>query len=382
MAAELNRLAAARRLVVKIGSAVLVDAESGRLRAEWLTAFAAEIARRRRAGQEILIVSSGAVALGRRQLGLPPGPLRLEDSQAAAATGQLGLAHAFQEALAAHAITVALVLLTAQDTEMRRRYLNARNTLTALLGRGAVPIINENDTVVTEEIRVGDNDRLAALVAVMIGADGLVLLSDVAGLHTADPRHEPNARHIPEITEITAEIEAMASPPERRPGEPTMGRGGMATKLQAARIAMQGGCHMLITDGRAPDALAAADIDGAGGGGTWFLAEATPTTARKRWIAGSLNPIGAITIDAGAARALGAGKSLLPAGVSAVEGAFERGDAVVVRDQEGRELARGLIAYSAPDAVRIIGHRSHEIAEILGYRGREEMIHRDDLVLT
>ncbi len=378
MAAALNRLADARRLVIKIGSAILVDAESGRLRAGWLTAFAAEVSRRRRTGQEVLIVSSGAIALGRRQLGLAKGPLRLEDGQAAAATGQLSLAHAFQEALAAHDITVALVLLTAQDTEMRRRYLNARNTLSALLARDAVAIINENDTVVTEEIRVGDNDRLAARVAVMMGADGLVLLSDVAGLHTADPRLDPEARLIGEVNEITAEVEAMASPAAHQPGKAVMGKGGMATKLRAARIAMQGGCHMLITDGRAPDALARADA----GGGTWFLAEATPTTARKRWIAGSLRPAGSVAIDAGAARALGDGKSLLPAGVSAVEGAFEKGDAVVVRNGEGRELARGLIKYSAAEAARIAGHRSVEIIDLLGYRGPEELIHRDDLVLT
>ncbi len=378
MAADLNRLAGAGRIIVKIGSALLVDGETGRLRADWLTAFAAEIARRRARGQEVLIVSSGAIALGRRQLGLPPGPLRLEDSQAAAATGQLGLAHAFKEALAKHDITVALVLLTAQETETRRRYLNARDTLTALLSRGAVAIINENDTITTEAIRFGDNDRLAARVAVMMGADCLILLSVVDGLYTTDPRRDPEARKIPEIAEITPELEAMARASEPRSGETSLGRGGMATKLQAARIAMQGGCHMLIADGRAMDALRRADA----GGGSWFLAGVTPTTPRKRWIAGSLNPTGGIVIDAGAVTALRTGKSLLPAGVSAVEGTFERGDAVVVRDSEGRELARGLIAYSAADASRILGHRSHEIAELLGYRGRDEMIHRDDLVLT
>jgi glutamate 5-kinase len=275
--------------------------------------------------------------------------------------------------LAGHDITVAQILLTATDTEMRRRYINARNTLSALLKRGVVPVINENDTVATEEIRVGDNDRLAARVAAMISADCLVLLSDIDGLYTADPRQVADASFIAEVAEITPEIEAMAG--VARVG---MGQGGMVTKLQAARIALQAGCHMAIADGRHQNALA---ILARGGVATWFVAQATPTTARKRWIAGSLRPAGSVSIDAGAAAALKRGKSLLPAGVHAVAGAFERGDAVLIQDLDGAEIARGLIAYSADEAARIMRHNSNEIETILGYRGREELIHRDDLVL-
>ncbi len=365
-------LTEARRVVVKIGSSLLVDERTGDLRRDWLHALADDIVMLRERGREVLIVSSGAIALGRRHLGLKPGPLRLEDSQAAAATGQIRLAHAYEEALARHDVTVALILLTSHDTEQRRRYLNARSTLTTLLSRGAVPVVNENDTVATDEIRVGDNDRLAARVAAMISADCLVMLSDVDGLFTADPRQNRNADLLTEIGEITPALEAMAG------GSGDMGRGGMITKLQAARIAQQAGCHTVIINGTAQRPISAYE---ASGRGTWFNSNATPTTARKRWIAGSLRPAGSVTVDAGAAAALQNGKSLLPAGIRRIDGDFERGDAVVILDHDGAELGRGLIAYSANDARRIMGHRSHEIEALLGFRGREEMVHRDDLVL-
>jgi glutamate 5-kinase len=369
-----GRLAEAKRLIVKIGSALLVDDATGDIRRAWLEALVADLARCRARGQEVLIVSSGAIAVGRRHLGLTGRALKLEEKQAAAATGQIRLAHAYQEALAGHGLTVAQILLTPEDTEERRRHLNARATLEQLLALGAVPVINENDTVATAEIRFGDNDRLAARVAQMISADTLVLLSDIDGLYTADPRREPGARHIAELREITPEIEAMG-------GAAPAGysSGGMVTKLAAARIALAAGCRMAIARGDGLHPLAALE---AGARCTWFLPAAEPRTARKRWIAGTLNPMGALTIDEGAAAALRRGTSLLPAGVVAVEGSFERGDAVVVRDGEGREVARGLSAYSSADARAIAGHKSGEIEAILGYRGRNAMIHRDDLVVS
>jgi glutamate 5-kinase len=322
----------------------------------------------------VILVSSGAIAVGRRHLGLATGALRLEEKQASAATGQIRLAHAYQETLARHQITVAQILLTLDDTEERRRHLNARSTLNTLLKMGAVPVINENDTVATAEIRFGDNDRLAARVAAMISADTLVLLSDIDGLYTADPRKDKNATHIAEITEMTSDIEAMA-------GEAPTGysSGGMVTKLAAARIAMSAGCRMAIADGRRMNPLQTI-LDG--GTCSWFLPASEPKTARKRWIAGALKPSGALTVDAGALAALKSGRSLLPAGIIKVEGRFERGDAVIVTDAQGNEVARGLVAYSARDAKHIMGHKSREIADLLGYRGRDEMIHRDDLVLS
>ena len=366
-------LSKARRLVIKIGSSLLVDQQTGALRREWLDALADDVAACRSRKQDVLLVSSGAIALGRRSLGLGARTLRLEDSQAAAAAGQIRLAHAYHESLARHAVPVAQILLTSDDTEQRRNYLNARNTLTALLARGSVPVVNENDTVATEEIRFGDNDRLAARVAAMIGADCLVLLSDIDGLYSADPRQDSNAAFIAEVAAITPEIEAMATGTGSHDGS-----GGMVTKLQAARLAAQAGCAMVITDGTAPHPLARLEN---GGRGTWFTTAATPASARKRWIAGSLRAKGAITIDAGAVHALARGKSLLPAGVTAVEGDFQRGDAVIVHGPDGLALARGLTAYSVADAQRIKGHRSDQIQAILGFLGREEMIHRDDLVL-
>jgi glutamate 5-kinase len=371
-------LAQARRLVVKIGSALLV-ADDGEVRRSWLDALAGDVAHCRGRGQEVILVSSGAIAVGRRHLGLGGNRLRLEEKQAAAATGQIRLAHAYQEALAGHGITVAQILLTLEDTEARRRHLNARATFAQLLALGAVPLVNENDTVATTEIRFGDNDRLAARVAQMTSADMLVLLSDIDGLYTADPRHQPDARHIPLVTEIGPEIEAMAG--EAAPGYSS---GGMVTKLAAARIATDAGCHMLIARGSrktatAPGPLAAIE---AGGRATLFLPRGEPRSARKAWIAAAINPCGTIVVDDGAVGALRRGKSLLPAGVVGVEGIFERGDAVIVRDRAGAEAGRGVSAYSSADICRIAGHKSGEIAAILGYRGRDEIIHRDDLVVT
>jgi glutamate 5-kinase len=367
-------LAASRRLIVKIGSALLVDEASGNIRRAWLEALMEDLARCRARGQEVLIVSSGAIAVGRRHLGLTGNALKLEEKQAAAATGQIRLAHAYQEALARHGITVAQILLTPEDTEERRRHLNARATLNQLLALGAVPVINENDTVATAEIRFGDNDRLAARVAQMVSADTLVLLSDIDGLYTADPRRDKTARLIPEVRELTSEIEAMAG--DALPGDSS---GGMVTKLAAARIAMTAGCRMVIAKGTHLRPLAALEN---GAAATWFIPSAEPLTARKSWIAGALNPVGVLIVDDGAAQALKRGKSLLPAGIAAIEGAFERGDAVIVRLRDGGEAARGLTAYSSADISRIAGHKSGEIAAILGYRGRDEVIHRDDLVLT
>jgi glutamate 5-kinase len=366
-------LAQARRIVVKIGSALLVDQERGALRREWFESVCADLARCMKRGQEVLVVSSGAIALGRRVLGLKPGALRLEESQAAAATGQIRLAQAWQEELARHDINAAQILLTLQDTESRRQYLNARSTVNALLKLGAVPVINENDTVATTEIRFGDNDRLAARVAEMVSADALVLLSDIDGLYTADPGVDPAAKFIPEVTVLTPEIEAMGG--GSRSG---LGRGGMVTKLAAARLAMNAGCRMVIASGKVNAPLSAIED---GGRCTWFVPAGTPLTARKQWIGGSLSPAGALVLDDGAVAALGQGKSLLPAGVKAVEGEFDRGDAVRVTAPDGRELGRGLVAYDSADARRIAGRRSSEIEAVLGYRGRDEMIHRDDLVL-
>ena len=367
-------LADAKRIVIKIGSVLLVEQATGTIHRTWLNALADDIAGLVRGGSEIVLVSSGAIAVGRRHLGLTRGTLKLEESQAAAATGQIRLAHAYQETLARHDITVAQVLLTLDDTEERRRHLNARSTLTTLLRLGTVPVINENDTVATSEIRFGDNDRLAARVAAMMNADALVLLSDIDGLYSADPKVDPDAKFIAEVSAITPEIEAMAG--RAQPGHSS---GGMVTKLAAARIAVGAGCRMVIADGRELYPLAAIQN---GARATWFLSQVEPRTARKRYIAASLRPAGTLILDEGARRALGSGKSLLPAGVTAIEGAFQRGDAVVLRGLDGAEIARGLSAYSAADARRIIGHKSREIEAILGYRGREELVHRDDMVLS
>ncbi len=368
------RLARAKRVVVKIGSALLVEKSTGRINRAWLDTLAADVAAMRARGQEVVIVSSGAIALGRRQLGLAPGKLKLEESQAAAAVGQIRLAHAWKEVLEQHDCAVAQMLLTLGDTEERHRYLNARSTLNTLLKLGAIPVINENDTVATAEIRYGDNDRLAARVAQMASADCLVLLSDVDGLYTSDPSRDATAKFIPEVTGITPEIEAMAGG-----SASDVGSGGMVTKVLAGKIAVAAGCNMCITVGREPHPLQRIE---AGGRCTWFVAQASPKTVRKQWIAGLLQPAGVLHVDAGAAKALRGGKSLLPAGVTQVEGRFDRGDAVIVRDVDGAEIARGLSAYSSEDARRASGRRSQELEAILGYRGRDELIHRDDLVLT
>jgi len=367
-------VASSRRLIVKIGSSLLVDESTGEIRRPWLEALIEDVVACRKRGQQVLIVTSGAVAVGRHPLGLAAGPLRLEEKQAAASAGQLRLAHAYQDAASRFGVTVAQILLTPDDTEARRRHLNARATIEQLLNLKALPVINENDTVATAEIRFGDNDLLAARVAQMISADTLVLLSDIDGLYTSDPRRDPKAKHIAELHEITAEIDAMA---ERAP--PGLSSGGMVTKLAAARIALAAGCRMAIAKGQDLHPLAAIDR---GARVTWFIPSAEPLTARKRWIAGAVKLSGALVVDDGAAAALKRGTSLLPAGVSHVEGSFERGDAVVVRSKDGKELARGLSAYSSEDASAIAGHKSGEIEAILGYRGRDEMIHRDDLVLT
>jgi len=362
----------ARRLVVKIGSALLVDQETGALRADWLKGLALDVAEAKSRGTDVILVSSGSIALGRRVLGLPPGPLALEQSQAAAAVGQIRLARAYEEALAPHGITTAQVLVTLEDTADRRRYLNSRATTATLIGLGVVPIVNENDTVATDEIRFGDNDRLAAQIAATVGADQLVLLSDVDGLYTANPRLDPSARRIEVVEALTPEIEAMA-------GDPVSGlsKGGMKTKLMAARTAVAAGCAMAIVEGSAPRPLAAL----AGGAPcTWFLPDGDPQAARKRWIA-AMKPKGEVAIDAGAAKALAEGKSLLPAGVREVAGRFGRGDPVVIIGPGGETLGKGLVRYTAEEARAIAGRRSGDIAAILGYPGRAALIHRDDMVV-
>lgn len=362
-----------RRIVVKVGSSLLVDSDAGDLRTMWLAALADDIAKLHREGRELLIVSSGSIALGRGHLKLPRGPLKLEESQAAAAVGQIALARIWSEVLGDHGIRAGQILVTLQDTEERRRYLNARSTIAKLLELRAVPVINENDTVATSEIRYGDNDRLAARVATMTSADLLILLSDVDGLYDSPPSQNPNAKLVPVVESVTSQIEAMAGAAESE-----LSRGGMRTKIEAAKIATTGGTHMMIASGKVDHPLARiAD----GGRCTWFLTPASPVTARKRWIAGSLEPKGTLTIDAGAVSALRAGKSLLPAGVIRVDGQFARGDAVVVRGPDTREIGRGLVAYDAEDAEKIKGHSSPEVMTILGISGRAEMIHRDDLVV-
>jgi len=358
--------------VIKIGSALLVDRATGQVRATWLNSLADDIAGLKRAGKEVVLVSSGSIALGRQILGLARGPLELEQSQAAASVGQISLAHAYQGVFQQRGLTTAQILLTLGDTEERRRYLNARRTIDTLLVHGAVPVVNENDTVATAEIRYGDNDRLSARVAGMISADCLVLLSDIDGLYTAPPGTDDNARRLDLVENITPDIEAMAGDAGSE-----LSRGGMVTKIEAAKIARSAGTSMVIALGHGLHPIAQLDQDAAC---TWFLAPSDPVTARKRWIAGQLEPRGSITVDAGAERALKAGKSLLPAGVSAISGHFGRGDMVRVLSEDGRELGRGLTAYGNADALRILGKKSGAIAEILGYRGRIELIHRDDLV--
>jgi glutamate 5-kinase len=364
----------ARRVVVKIGSALLADRATGVLKADWLASLMDDVARLKKAGKDVVLVSSGAVALGRHKLGLPKGPLELEQSQAAAAVGQISLAHAYEALAANHGLTTAQVLLTLGDTEERRRYLNARRTIETLLEYKAIPVVNENDTVATAEIRYGDNDRLSARVASMVSADCLVLLSDIDGLYTAPPADNPDAKHIPLVTEITAEIEAMAGDAGTE-----LSKGGMKTKIEAGKIALAAGTNMVITSGKILNPLRAISE---GAKVTWFLAKSDPVTAKKRWIAGQLEPKGTLYIDAGAEKALFSGKSLLPAGVKRVEGSFDRGDAVIIRAADGRELGRGLAAYAKGEAERIIGRKSSEIEDILGFVFGDVLVHRDDMALN
>jgi glutamate 5-kinase len=368
-----RRLTDAKRVVVKVGSSLLVDSDKGRLNRVWLESLAADVAASRKRGQDVILVSSGAIALGRRHLTLGTGKLKLEESQAAAAVGQIRLAHAYKELLDVHEITVAQILLTLGDTEQRRRYLNARGTLNTLLSLGAVPLINENDTVATAEIRYGDNDRLAARVAQMVGADCLVLLSDIDGLYTANPNLDPDAQFIARVLEITPAIEAMAGG-----SGSDMGSGGMQTKIAAAKIAVAAGCHLCISLGSVEHPL---QRIAEGERCTWFMPSSTPLATRKQWIAGTLKPAGAISVDDGAVRALMGGKSLLPAGVTRAVGRFDRGDTVSIVGPDGTEIGRGICAYSDVDAARIIGRKSAEIEKVLGFRGRDEIVHRDDLVL-
>src|SRR6516165_1517907 len=363
-----------RRIVVKVGSSLLVDSAAGEVRIAWLSAVAADIAKLHQGGRELLVVSSGSIALGRSRLKLPRGPLKLEESQAAAAVGQIALARIWSEVLGTHGIGTGQILVTLQDTEERRRYLNARSTIAKLLEWRAVPVINENDTVATSEIRYGDNDRLAARVATMASADLLILLSDVAGLYTAPPLENPDARLIPVVQKVSAEIEAMAGGAASQ-----LSRGGMRTKIEAAKIATTGGTHMLIADGRIEHPVARIRE---GAPCTWFLTGSNPVTARKKWIAGSLEPRGALHIDAGASQAISTGKSLLPAGVTRVEGNFMRGDCVLIRDDRGAEIGRGLVAYDTSHAVQIAGRNSQDIESVLGMPGRAAIIHRDDMVLA
>ena len=362
-----------RRIVIKIGSALLVDRGTG-LKGGWLDAICSDIAELKAHGIDVLVVSSGAIALGRTVLGLPPGALKLEESQAAAAVGQIALARAWSESLSRDGIIAGQILLTLGDTEERRRYLNARATINQLLRIGAIPIINENDTVATSEIRYGDNDRLAARVATMAGADLLVLLSDIDGLYTAPPHVDPEARFLDIVPAITPDIEAMAGGAASE-----LSRGGMRTKIDAGKIATSAGCAMIIASGKTQHPLRALEQ---GARSSWFSPSGTPVTARKTWIAGQLQPAGEVVVDAGAGKALGAGKSLLPAGLVSVSGNFHRGDTVAIIGPDGREIARGLAGYDADEARQIVGRKSGEIEAILGYAGRAAMIHRDDLVIT
>lgn len=367
-----NRMKNARRVVVKIGSALLVDRDTGALRSDWLMALAADVARMKKRGQDVVLVSSGSIALGRTVLGLSQGPLPLEKSQAAAAVGQIRLARAYEEVLTPHGITTAQVLVTLEDSRDRKRYLNSRATLAQLLSMNVIAIVNENDTVATDEIRYGDNDRLAAQVAVTVGADLVVLLSDVDGLYTSNPTEDATAKRLETVTEITPQIEAMA-------GDAGSGlsKGGMKTKVLAARTAMSGGASLVITEGSAMSPLSGLEQ---GASATWFIPQDTPQLARKRWIA-SMKSEGTLTLDSGAVAALKRGNSLLPAGVTAVSGPFERGAPVQLLSPDGDSIGTGLSRYTSDEAEQLKGHQSGEIADILGYPGRAALVHRDDMVL-
>ena len=374
MSRPIPAIADFRRVVIKVGSSLLVDAKAGRVNEAWLASLVADIARLHEEKRDVLVVSSGSIALGRSVLKLPKGPLKLEESQAAAAVGQIALARTWSEALGRHGVQAGQILVTLGDTEERRRYLNARSTIDKMLEWRVVPVINENDTVATNEIRYGDNDRLAARVATMVSADLLVLLSDIDGLYDAPPGANTKANLIPLVEHITPEIEAMAGVANSE-----LSRGGMQTKIEAGKIATTSGTHMVIASGKVEHPISAIEQ---GARCTWFLTPANPVTSRKRWIAGSLEPRGTLTIDTGAAAALRMGRSLLPAGVIRIDGQFARGDAVIVRDADGQEIGRGLIAYDIEEAEKIRGRSSSDIPSLLGYDGRVEMIHRDDLVVN
>ena len=367
------RIAEAKRIVVKVGSVLLVDDNSGTLHNNWLNSLGKDVAALRDRGHEVILVSSGAIALGRRYLELKPGELKLEEKQAAAAVGMVRLAQSYQETLNKFDLSVAQILLTLDDSENRRRYLNARSTIMTLLRVGVVPLINENDTIATDEIRFGDNDRLAARVASMVSADLLILLSNINGLYTADPAQDKAAKLVPTVTEMTHEIEEMASNTVTSDSS-----GGMPTKLAAAKQCLGAGCRMIICEGRGMFPLKSLEN---GGDCTWFIPSGNPQTARKRWISGSLQSLGSVIVDDGAVAALERGRSLLPAGILRIEGTFQRGDAITIMKRDGSEFGRGLIAYSSEDATQIIGHKTGEIEDLLGYRGRDEIIHRDDLVI-
>ncbi|MBT5072954.1 MAG: glutamate 5-kinase [Kordiimonadaceae bacterium] len=367
-------IANSNRVVIKIGSALLIDSDNGKINSNWLSTIAEDVAALKKRGKQVILVSSGSIALGRQILGLKMSK-KLVENQAAAAIGQIELASSFREKLACHDIPVAQVLLTYSNTENRSQYLNARGTINRLLKLGVVPVINENDTVATDEVRFGDNDRLAARVASMCEADTLFMLSDIDGLYNADPKSDSNAEFIDYVEEITPEIKKMAGDPVST----GFGSGGMITKIAAAGIATTSGCNMVIINGTVNNPINEYIKNGRG---TWFKASTTPLASKKKWIAGALSPVGTIVIDEGAAKALRNGKSLLPAGVVKVEGDFKRGDTVKVTGPDNREIARGLVAYASEEATKIIGIKSSDIEQILGYGGREELIHRSDLVMS
>jgi glutamate 5-kinase len=368
-----HRISDAKRIVIKIGSSLLVDNATGKIHRAWLTTLIDDIVQCWKRGQQVILVSSGAIPLGRRHLKLKNRVLQLEEKQAAAAVGQIQLSHAYQEMLEKNDITVAQILLTLDDSENRPRYLNAKNTLETLLNLRAIPVINENDTVATAEIRFGDNDRLAARVAQMVGADTLVLLSDIEGLYTENPQLDSSATLLREVTKLTPDILAMAGD-----SATAYGSGGMITKLAAAKIALSSGCCMVIAAGKHLHPLSRIDQDE---NNTWFIPDTTPTKARKNWIAQHLKPKGHIVVDDGAIAALQQGKSLLSVGIIDIKDDFQKGDAICILTKNQKEIARGLSNYASHEAIKIMGINSSEFEKILGYCCSEEIIHRDNLVL-
>ncbi|MCH2547713.1 MAG: glutamate 5-kinase [Alphaproteobacteria bacterium] len=364
----------AQRIVIKTGSALVTHEATCQPRSEWMASLAEDIAALKKSGKQVILVSSGAVSLGRNLLGLDTKTLlSLDEKQAAAACGQVALMDAWRTSFAAHHLTVAQLLLTLDTSEFRRHYLNARNTLDTLLTLGAIPIVNENDTVATAELKIGDNDRLAARVAEMASADALLILSDIDGFYTADPRKQTDAAYLHHVPELTSEIEAMASN-----SSSTHGTGGMITKLQAVKIAHGAGCHTWIGAGRPLHPIKQLQSQG---GGTWFTATATPKSARKRWISGTVKPTGSIIIDTGAQRALTQGNSLLAAGICGIDGQFDRGETVYIRTADGTAIGKGLIAYNSHETRLIMGKKSDVFESLLGYKGKNTLIHRDDMVL-